>query len=163
MADAPALAAFGSKTFFDTFGHLYPESDANIYKEQRFNYERTCADIDELGRYFQLAYLDDILVGFIDCGALALPIQHADPNGVELYRLYVMDAVKGTGLAHELMHKALLWAHNRAATHIYLGVYHDNARAQTFYRKFGFEIIGAYKFRVGHTLDDEHIMSLKLN
>lgn len=163
LADAPALAAFGDQTFFETFGHLYPQGDAAFFSEQRFSHKRTQDDIAEQGRYIQLAFVDDQLVGFLDCGPLGLPVENPAPKGVELYRLYVHSGAKGTGLAQELMELALAWARDRGASSLYLGVYHDNGRAQAFYRKYGFEIIGAYRFRVGNTLDDERIMELKLS
>ncbi len=163
LADAPALAAFGEKTFFGTFGHLYPAGDATFFTAQRFSHARTCDDITEEGRYIQLAFVDDQLVGFLDCGRLGLPAENPAKASLELYRLYVDVAAKGTGLAQELMKLALDWARNEGAESLYLGVYHDNARAQAFYRKYGFKIIGAYQFRVGNTLDDERIMELKLD
>jgi diamine N-acetyltransferase len=162
LADAPALAAFGLETFFDTFGHLYPKEDADFFIEQRFSVARTQADIGEAGRYIQLAFEGDTLIGFLDCGALGLPVENPVAGGVELYRLYVHPRAKGTGLAHELMKMALKWAADQSAPRLYLGVYSDNARAQAFYRKYGFEIIGRYHFKVGNTRDDERIMELKL-
>ena len=163
LADAPALAAFGEKTFFDTFGQLYPHGDAEFFTTQRFSLERTQQDIAEDGRYLQLAFVDDQLVGFLDCGSLGLPIKSPASASLELYRLYVDVVAKGTGLAQELMGLALDWARQNGAASLYLGVYHDNGRAQAFYRKFGFDVIGAYQFRVGNTLDDERIMELKLS
>jgi diamine N-acetyltransferase len=163
LADAQNLAAFGDKTFFDTFGHLYPHGDADFFSRQRFSLERTQADISEEGRYIQLAFEGDVLKGFLDCGPLGLPVEAATVPSLELYRLYVDIAAKGTGLAHELMKMAIDWARARHGTSLYLGVYHDNMRAQAFYKKYGFEIIGAYQFRVGNTLDDERIMELKLS
>ena len=162
LADAPALAAFGIKTFFETFGHLYPEGDAAFFTTQRFSLARTREDISEVGRFIQLVLVDDQIVGFLDCGALGLPILNPAVQSVELYRLYVDVAAKGTGLAQELMTIALNWARSMHASSLYLGVYHDNARALAFYKKYGFEIVGAYQFRVGNILDDERIMELKL-
>ena len=163
LADAPELAAFGEKTFFDTFGHLYPEGDAAFFSAQRFNLDRTREDIIEAGRFIQVACADEQMVGFIDCGTLGLPIIRPTALSVELYRLYVDVVAIGTGLAQELMALALNWARASGASSIYLGVYCDNTRAQAFYRKYGFEIIGSYQFRVGNTLDNERIMELKLD
>ncbi|MEN9854990.1 MAG: hypothetical protein RL186_936 [Pseudomonadota bacterium] len=161
-SDAPALGAFGQKTFFDTFGHLYPKADADFFCATRFCLTRTQSDIAEAGRMIQLAWSGDTLIGFLDCGPLTLPVPDAGPHTRELYRLYVDEAAKGTGLAHTLMQQALNWARTEAAHSLYLGVYHDNLRAQAFYRKYGFEIVGAYHFKVGNTLDDERIMAVGL-
>lgn len=163
IQDAEALAAFGQKTFFDTFGHLYPVEDAETFVAERFSRERTLQDLAEPGRFVQLAFLDGALVGFLDCGAISLPLAAPKMPCRELYRLYLDLSVQGTGLAQILMQKVIDWAKGEGAMALYLGVYHDNARAQAFYRKFGFEIVGQYFFKVGNTLDDERIMELILS
>ena len=161
-SDAQALGAFGQKTFIDTFGHLYPPEDADSFCAQRFSHARTLADIGQAGRMIQLAWAGDALIGFLDCGPLTLPVSQPDPSALELYRLYVDEAAKGTGLAHTLMQHALDWAKTAGAPTLYLGVYHANARAQAFYTRYGFSIVGAYHFKVGNTLDDERIMASDL-
>jgi diamine N-acetyltransferase len=163
LADAQALADFGRQTFFDTFGHLYPKEDADFFSAQRFSLERTLPDLQEVGRSIHLAFSGERLVGFLDCGDLGLPVEAPKPNGCELYRLYLDTSAKGTGLANTLMNMAIDWARGREARALYLGVYCDNARAQAFYRRHGFKIIGAYQFKVGNTLDDERIMELILD
>jgi diamine N-acetyltransferase len=163
LADTEALAAFGQKTFFETFGHLYPSTDAQTFIEQRYSLTRTQEDICQADRFIQLAYVSDELVGFLDCGPLGLPVTDPKNPCGEIYRLYVDAKMKGSGLAQCFMDMARDWARNQGAVALYLGVYHDNARAQAFYRKYGFEIIGAYHFKVGNTLDDERIMELVLD
>jgi diamine N-acetyltransferase len=160
--DAQALADFGRATFFETFGHLYPPEDAQTFSSQRFTLARSLADLCEEGRQIHLAFEGDNLVGFLDCGELGLPVSQQKANARELYRLYLDPSVKGTGLAQTLMGMAIEWAKAQGSKALYLGVYCDNARAQAFYRKYGFEIIGAYQFKVGNTLDDERIMELEL-
>jgi diamine N-acetyltransferase len=163
LADARLLAEFGCKTFFDTFGHLYPKEDADFFVAQRFSLERSLADISEAGRYIQLAFDGDTLIGFLDCGNMGLPVDQPKRRACELYRLYLDVSAKGTGLANTLMEMAIAWARTQRAGALYLGVYCDNARAHAFYRKYGFQIIGAYQFKVGNTLDDERIMALELS
>jgi diamine N-acetyltransferase len=160
--DAQALADFGRVTFFDTFGHLYPREDADFFVGQRFSLIRTHRDLAEEGRAIHLAFDDAGLVGFLDCGQLSLPVTAPKAGALELYRLYIAPSAKGSGLANTLMGIAIDWARSRHAGALYLGVYCDNARAQSFYRRHGFEIIGAYQFKVGNTLDDERIMELIL-
>jgi diamine N-acetyltransferase len=163
LTDAQALADFGRKTFFETFGHLYPPEDSDYFSAYRFSLERTCQDIAETDRFIQLAFSDDHLVGFLDCGSLSLPVTAPKPNAYELNRLYLDTSVKGSGLAATFMEMAISLAKAKQGQALYLGVYHDNQRAQAFYRKYGFEIIGAYQFKVGNTLDDERIMELILD
>lgn len=161
-ADAPALAAFGAKTFLETFGHLYPPEDKEFFLSQRFSLERTLHDICDPARVMTMVYCGDDLVAFLDCGPLTLPVQSPESDALELYRLYLDDTQKGTGLAHRLMDMTLNWARDKQASALYLGVWSQNERAKRLYTKYGFEIVGAYHFKVGNTLDDERIMRLAL-
>jgi ribosomal protein S18 acetylase RimI-like enzyme len=153
-ADAPALAAFGAKTFLETFGHLYPPEDKEFFLGQRFSLERTLQDIRDPARVMNMVYRGDDLV--------ALPVEAPEPDALELYRLYLDETQKGTGLAHRLMDMAIHWARDQQAPALYLGVWSQNERAKRLYTKYGFEIVGAYHFKVGNTLDDERIMRLAL-
>ncbi len=161
-ADAPALAAFGAKTFLATFGHLYPPEDKEFFIGHRFSLERTLTDIGDPARVITLVYCGDDLVAFLDCGTLTLPVEAPEPSALELYRLYLDEDQKGTGLVHRLMEIALEWARSKDAAALYLGVWSQNERAKRLYAKYGFEIVGAYHFKVGNTLDDERIMRLGL-
>ena len=161
-ADAPALAAFGAKTFLETFGHLYPPEDKEFFLGQRFSLERTLQDIRDPARVMTMVYRGDVLVAFLDCGSLTLPVESPESDALELYRLYLDETQKGTGLAHRLMDMALNWARDKQASALYLGVWSQNERAKRLYSKYGFEIVGAYHFKVGNTLDDERIMRLAL-
>lgn len=160
--DAPALAAFGAKTFLATFGHLYPPEDQDYFMAARYSVERTLQDIQDPNRQVTVVFQGDELVAFLDCGPLTLPIEAPEPSALELYRLYLGEDQKGTGLVHRLMEIALDWARSKKAAALYLGVWSQNERAKRLYAKYGFEIVGAYHFKVGNTLDDERIMRLGL-
>lgn len=161
-ADAPALAAFGAKTFLETFGHLYPPEDKEFFLGQRFSLERTLQDIRDPARVMTMVYRGNDLVAFLDCGPLTLPVEAPEPSALELYRIYLGEDHKGTGLVHRLMEIALDWAKSKQAAALYLGVWSHNERARRLYAKYGFEIVGAYHFKVGNTLDDERILRLAL-
>jgi diamine N-acetyltransferase len=163
LEDSQALADIGRETFFDTFGHLYPIEDADFFAQERFSLARTRQDIAEAGRFIKLAFEGEALIGFLDCGPVKLPVSLPVDSGLEVYRLYLRGPAHGRGIAQTLMDIAITWAREQGAQSLFLGVYSDNARAQAFYRKYGFEIIGAYQFKVGKTLDDERIMELKLS
>jgi len=109
-----------------------------------------------------MVYRGDDLVAFLDCGPMTLPVEAPEPDALELYRLYLDETQKGTGLAHTLMDMAITWARDKQAPALYLGVWSQNERAKRLYTRYGFEIVGAYHFKVGKTLDDERIMRLTL-
>lgn len=75
----------------------------------------------------------------------------------ELSKCYVLPGHHGAGVAAALMGAALDAARRRGAVGIWLGVNEENARAQRFYGKQGFERVGMKHFQVGGRLEDDYV------
>lgn len=78
--------------------------------------------------------------------AAAVPVRPV----VELSKCYVRAARHGGGVAADLMAASLDTARARGAAGVWLGVNGENLRAQAFYRRSGFVVVGTRTFRVGH-------------
>lgn len=162
LSDGAALADISRATFVATFGALYPVADLKHYIAHTFGRDLQEAEIADPGMRHRLALDGEGLVGFARCGAFKLPCETGGRRAFELHKLYVVEAMKGQGVAGALMDWTLAQARAASADDLYLGVYQGNDRAQRFYAKYGFEIIGEYLFPVGETRDPEYIMRLKL-
>ncbi len=160
--DAPALAAVARDTFVATFGHLYPAEDLSAFLAQACSVGTQAAHLADAETEIRLAIEGGALCGFCHIGAFKLSFDAGDRRPLELHRLYVVERAKGVGIAATLMDWALSRMRARGAEDAYLGVYQDNPRAHRFYQRYGFEVIGAYKFSVGATLDDEFVMRARL-
>ena len=81
---------------------------------------------------------------------------------VELSKVYVMPDQHGSGVAAALMDASLAAARETGAVSIWLGVHNENARANRFYEKSGFAIVGMKRFRLGEVDEDDFIREMKL-
>lgn len=159
--DAAALAEFARATWVATFGHLpYPPDDLRSYLAEKYNDARQRAEIADPRLRYRLALRDDAIVGYCMMGFLDLPVD--DAHGLELWRLYVDDAVKGAGVAAALIEDCIAWARDRGAKTLWLSVWEDNHRAQRFYRRYGFEHHSEWQFMVGNWADRDLIWKLPL-
>ena len=77
---------------------------------------------------------------------------------VELSKLYVAPDAHGQGAARMLIEAALATATATGASSIWLGVNQQNARAQAFYAKHGFERVGTKRFTVGTETHDDFVL-----
>jgi tRNA (guanine37-N1)-methyltransferase len=77
--------------------------------------------------------------------AAAVPLRPT----VELSKCYVLPGRHGGGVAGALMAASLEAARGRDAAGVWLGVNGENLRAQAFYRRSGFEVVGERTFQVG--------------
>ena len=158
--DAAALAELGASTFTDTFGHLYQPDDLAIFLKNH-TLEAWEKELADPAFAVRVAELDGKMVGYAKLGPPHLPFE---PRGeaAELRQLYVVEDLKGQGVAHTLIDWVIGKARDRRADHLYLSVFTDNHRARRFYEKLGFEAEGTYHFMVGNHADDDIVMRLKL-
>lgn len=75
----------------------------------------------------------------------------------ELSKLYVHPAQHGGGVASALVEHALQAAAAQGAVSVWLGVNIHNARANRFYEKAGFEVVGRKGFLVGEVVEDDFV------
>ena len=159
-ADADALGAFAEATFTDTFGHLYPPEDLAAYVEAKYRPHVIAAELADPETRYRLALRDGRIAGYCKMGVLDMEVDASD--ALELHRLYVDADTKGAGVAQALMDDALAWARGEGAKVMYLSVWENNARAQAFYKRYGFEHVGEHTFMVGRVADRDFIWKLTL-
>ena len=159
-ADAPALAELGASTFTHTFGHLYQPDDLELFL-QNHSPENWDKELSDPAFEVCVAEQDGTLVGYVKLGPPHLPFE---PRGeaAELRQLYVVEEVKGQGVADALIQWVIERARDLGADNLYLSVFTENHRARRFYEKYGFEPEGTYAFMVGTHADEDVVMRLKL-
>lgn len=153
-ADAAELAAVAAATF----PLACPESVAagDIAAFIAANLSEEC-----FGEY--LADPDRVVLVAADEGRIigyTMLIRGAD--GVELSKMYVLSRHHGSGAADALMRSGIDWAAGTGATTVWLGVNQENARAQKFYLKHGFDVTGTRTFRLGERTEHDFLMSRPL-
>jgi diamine N-acetyltransferase len=161
-SDAADLAEIGRETFVETFGHLYSPADLKAYVDDTYSTERMTADLRDSEIEVRVAFSGKRMVAYCKIGPCKLPIDTGREPALELHRVYVYQARQGVGVGRILLAWAIERARRRGAANLFLGVWESNARAIALYDSRGFEKVGAYRFRVGETLDDEIIMRLSL-
>jgi ribosomal protein S18 acetylase RimI-like enzyme len=78
---------------------------------------------------------------------------------LELWRFYVDQVHHGRGVAQQLMAAVIDAARARGAGTLWLGVWEHNAKAQAFYRKFDFVVVGAHTFVLGSDVQTDRVMA----
>ena len=159
--DGPALGAMARRSFTETFGTLYRQSDLAAFLDEAFGANGLPSQLSDPDFAVRLALADGEIIGFVKMGPVTFPGEWR-PDAIELYQFYVLAPWQGEGVAPVMMDWALEHARTHGAKEIILSVYVDNHRAHRFYERYGFREIGRYAFRVGETIDDDRIMRLVL-
>jgi ribosomal protein S18 acetylase RimI-like enzyme len=156
--DASVLAALGATTFTETFGHLYPPEDLQVYLFGSHSVEAWTRVLTDPQRGVWVAALGSVPVGFIAVGACKLPIENCEPMAGEVHQLYVLARHHNLRLGSQLMDVGLEWLEAQGRAPLYVGVWSKNLGAQRFYSRYGFNKVGEYGFPVGKTVDHELIL-----
>ncbi|PQA89478.1 GNAT family N-acetyltransferase [Hyphococcus luteus] len=158
VLEAAALSELGAATFIETFGALYCPEDLQSFLKSAHApsyYEEFMAKPETAA---WLAEDDDgVILGYAMAGPCDLPVEAMPDGSGELKRLYLLKEAQGLGLGKALLETALAWL-DAHFTHVYLGVFSENEKAQDLYRRYGFEKVGEYDFMVGNHADHEWIM-----
>lgn len=171
-SDAAALGQLASRTFSETFGHLYPPEQLGAYLTQAYNVDTIRSDIECADKYTVLLFpkqqsdtsdqpcaygmLHDRSVRTGEDPALA-------EHSLEIKRVYVDSAFHGSGAAYLLMEHLMgvVRAKQPPRRHVWLGVWENNVKAQKFYAKYSFREVGEHTFLVGETMDRDLLYELE--
>jgi ribosomal protein S18 acetylase RimI-like enzyme len=145
-SDARALSELAIKTYADAFGHSL--SAADLAAHLQANLSEACFEgfIDD--DVILIAEMGDRAIGYVQFGAVSVPVESASAGDREVRRLYVHPEFQGRGVGKRLLDAALDHPQLKAAGNIHLDVWEQNHGAQRLYRRYGFDVIGAHGFDV---------------
>ena len=162
VADAAALAAFGTRVFRDAFGaHNTPEN-LSAYLETAFSDDIQREELGDPAVDTWLVIADGMLAGYAQLRAGAAPASVPQERSIELRRFYIDRRWQGRGLAQQLMQRVDAAASLRGAQAIWLGVWELNPRAIAFYRTCGFIDVGSQVFVLGAERQTDRVMCREL-
>lgn len=162
--DAKVLTDLAYTTFWDAFAH-HPKNapdDLNHYMRQAFNLEQIAAELTDEKSIFLIAELEGEPAGYAK-----IIVDNIEPGitaerPVELNRLYSHQQFLGKGIGQALMNACFDRAKEDGRDVMWLGVWEFNPRAQRFYEKNGFRVVGSHVFLLGEDPQTDLLMQIEL-
>ena len=105
--DAAVLSDLASRTFTETFGHLYPPQDLQDFIDASYTVERQRTILAHPDYAVWLLELDGEAVGHAAAGPCGLPHPDVKPGDGELKRLYLIKTQQSCGWGSRLLETAL--------------------------------------------------------
>lgn len=156
------LQQIGRQTFFETFSAGNTEENMNKYLEEGFSKEKLAAELADPNALFYFASLDQKVVGYLKLNFGASQTELKDDKAVEIERIYVVKEFHGKRVGQLLYEKALEVAREAKASWVWLGVWEENPRAISFYKKNGFVEFDKHIFKLGDDEQTDLMMKLML-
>jgi len=161
-SDALALATFAARAFADTFAADNTPEDMATYLADAFGDTQQHAELADPSNIVLLAESDGVLAGYAllhDGVAPAAAVGVDGGSAIEIARLYAGKRWIGTGVGAALMQSCLDFAAARGREWTWLAVWEHNARAMTFYARWGFTDVGSQHFQLGADRQTDRIMA----
>ena len=148
-ADAALLTELARRTFDETFAEHNRAEDMQTYLAETFSEAKQERELTNPAITTLFAELDGVAVAYAQVKRGAAPPCVDREHALEIARFYVDRRHHGRGIAQQLMHAVDAIAIETGNSAVWLGVWERNARAIAFYKKFGFERVGAQTFVLG--------------
>jgi ribosomal protein S18 acetylase RimI-like enzyme len=160
--DASLLAELGARTFADSFGNQNTPEDMAAYLAASFGTELQRAELVDPKNIFLILENDGVAIGYAHLRTGKPPACVSGPKPIELSRLYVESTFQGSGAGARLMEACLTEARRAGYQTMWLGVWKQNVRAQAFYRRWNFSVVGEHTFQLGADRQMDWLMERSL-
>ena len=164
-ADVADLVAVSRSAFTEAFGHLYSPENLERFLAEWRSPERVAASIADPETRVAIAEDNGSILGYcITVYGKGFSERPAPRPARPAYlgQLYCTQAATGRGIGAALIEDSLAEARRRACDAVQLSVWSENAGAQRFYARYGFQKVADIDFWVGDHRDDEYLLELTL-
>ena len=158
-ADAASLARLAESTFRETFGPVNTAENMTVHCRASYGADLQAAEIANPNMVTLLAEHEQGLIGYAQLRWGSAPGFVPGKAPGEIQRIYVAGQWHGHGIAQALMASCLEELRARGTDVVWLGVWEQNLRALTFYRKLGFAECGEHVFPLGHSPQRDLILA----
>jgi ribosomal protein S18 acetylase RimI-like enzyme len=156
------LQKIGRATFSETFAADNSPENIKAYLDQKFAIDQLTTELNNANSEFYFALSEDKILGYLKVNFAQAQTELNDTEGLEIERIYVLQEFHGRNVGQFLYNKALQIANEAHLKYLWLGVWEENLRALSFYKKNGFIVFDKHTFVLGHEEQTDLLMKLTL-
>lgn len=147
--DLLLLQDIGRRTFLQTFSSSNTERSMLKYLDEGFSAKKLHAELQNKESQFYFAMLGEDVLGYLKLNTGRAQTELKEDGGLEIERIYVLEAYHGMKVGQALYEKAIEVATTLRSAYVWLGVWEENPRAIRFYEKNGFVAFDKHLFKLG--------------
>lgn len=160
--DAKLIASIATVSFYEAYFEQDDSHDLANYLVENFSPAVIYADLSAPESIYLIAFRDGKAVGYAKLRDGEVHESVTDRNAIELQRFYLIERVWGTGVGDVLLERCLTEARELGKEVLWLGVWEENRRGNSFYAKHGFERVGTLTFPYGDSVGINAVMQIRL-
>lgn len=152
LADRLFLKLFGDNS----------EEDMKKYLDENFSIEKLTDELNNKNSEFYFAKLENTVIGYLKLNFGESQTELKDNKALEIERIYVPKEFHGQSVGQILYEKAIQVAKQKDVDYVWLGVWEENLRALSFYKKNGFTEFDKHIFKLGNDEQTDIMMKPQL-
>ncbi|HLO43365.1 MAG TPA: GNAT family N-acetyltransferase [Leadbetterella sp.] len=160
--DLQKLQHIGKQTFFETFSSSNTEENMKNYLEEGFSVAKLSNELADPNSQFYIAIHGENVIGYLKLNYGASQTELKNEAALEIERIYVLKDFHGKNVGQLLYNKAMEVAKLKKVDYVWLGVWEENPRAISFYKKNGFVEFDRHIFKLGDDEQTDIMMKLRL-
>jgi ribosomal protein S18 acetylase RimI-like enzyme len=160
--DVDRLIELGRRCFYEAFNEVTAPHDMAAYLEATFRKSEIENQLGDARSLIYIAEMGSDPAGYVYSHPANTPECVAGQAAIKIVRLYLRRRYYGCGVGDALMQTSLAESRARGYQAVWLSSWELNDRANAFYKKWGFKVVGRQKFTVGSDIQNDYIFSRKL-
>ena len=161
-ADADLLVELGRASFYEAFAEQTAPQDMEAHLQKAFDADEVKEQLADNRILFLIAEVDASAAGYAYLHQENPPDCVTAPNPIQLVRFYLRKNYYGRNVGNSLMGACLDTVRSKGYQSVWLSTWELNHRANAFYKKWGFEIVGEAKFTVGSDVQNDFIFARRI-
>jgi len=161
-SDVDLLVELGKLSFYEAFSKETAPQDMADHLQTAFKVEDIKAHLNSDQSIFIILEIDASAAGYAYLQPETPPDCVKGTNTIQLVRLYLRRNYYGRDVGNTLIKACLEEALSRGFQSVWLSSWELNHRANAFYKKWGFEIVGRAKFKVGSDIQNDYIFARRI-
>ena len=162
LNDLAVLQQIGRETFYESFSSVNTEENMTQYLAEAYSLEKLTDELNNPNSSFYFAVINDKIIGYLKINFGDSQTELKQEHALEIERIYVLKEYHGKNIGQLLFEKAMEIAHEKNADYVWLGVWEENPRAISFYKKNGFVTFDKHIFKLGDDEQTDIMMKLQL-
>ncbi|MBK9636874.1 MAG: GNAT family N-acetyltransferase [Bacteroidetes bacterium] len=157
--DAEELAKIGRQSFIESHGHSASVEDITAYVNSKFTSFAFVDELSEPRNIYHHIKRDGQLIGYSKIILSCISENIVNENVTKLDRLYLIQEFHSLKLGQALLEYNIQLSNHNNQKGMWLYVWKENTRAVQFYLRNGFQIIGAFDFKISenHSNPNYHL------
>ena len=156
------LIELGKRCFYEAFNDVTTPADMEAYIASTFQKSEIENQLLDDRSLIFIADIDSDPAGYVYSYPAITPQCVSDKAAIQLVRLYLRKRYYGRAVGDALMQTSVEESRCRGYQSVWLSSWELNDRANAFYKKWQFKVVGSQKFTVGSDIQNDFILSRKL-